>query len=131
MLHEQVTAVFRKGTSLRGRSRRAEFWRYLVVMCAANQLVLMLGDLAGVRAVELAAALLVAYLTALGVAALVRRLHDAGSSGLVALLLFVPFGVLFVLWVALRDSEPGPNKWGDNPKSGRAAPAGPTAVAAR
>lgn len=116
MVHEHVATVFRKGGSVRGRARRAEFWRYAVVMAAGNQLALMLMGLTDVRALDLALTVVVGYLTGLGVATLIRRLHDTGNSGLMALWALIPLGVLVLWWLALRDGKPGPNKWGDSPK---------------
>jgi uncharacterized membrane protein YhaH (DUF805 family) len=46
----------------------------------------------------------------------VRRLHDLGMRGWLLLLALVPFAGWFALWVyALRNSQPGTNKYGPNP----------------
>jgi uncharacterized membrane protein YhaH (DUF805 family) len=52
-------------------------------------------------------------------AVFVRRLHDVGLSGWLMLLAFVPLvGPLFVIIVGVQvqDSQPGPNRFGPNPK---------------
>ncbi len=47
----------------------------------------------------------------------VRRLHDVGYSGFFLLLSLVPlFGIIILLVLFSKDSQPGKNKWGNNPK---------------
>ncbi len=50
-------------------------------------------------------------------ALLLRRLHDIGKSGWWIFINFVPFvgPILFFIFL-IRDSQPGPNKYGPNPK---------------
>ncbi len=46
-----------------------------------------------------------------------RRMHDIGRSGWWILLVFVPIiGLICLLVLFFRDSEPGENQWGENPK---------------
>lgn len=48
----------------------------------------------------------------------VRRLHDAGYSGWLSLIMAVPLiGGITLLVLLVQDSTPGPNKWGANPKT--------------
>lgn len=48
----------------------------------------------------------------------VRRLHDTGRSGWWTLIIFVPLiGALALIYFAVRDSEPGDNAYGPNPKT--------------
>ena len=44
-----------------------------------------------------------------------RRLHDCGNSSWVLLLGFLPFGGLVILFLCLRPSEPGTNRYGEVP----------------
>ncbi|MGY2894192.1 DUF805 domain-containing protein [Deinococcus sp. UYEF24] len=47
----------------------------------------------------------------------VRRLHDGGDSGWAMLVWVLPLiGGLILLWLLIRKSQPGSNKWGPNPK---------------
>ena len=47
----------------------------------------------------------------------VRRLHDIGKSGWWYLVGFIPYiGALVLLVFFVKDSQPGENKWGANPK---------------
>ena len=57
---------------------------------------------------------LVILLPTIAVAA--RRLHDIGASAWWLLVLFIPFAAVALYVVLTMDSEPGPNKYGPNPK---------------
>ena len=46
----------------------------------------------------------------------VRRLHDIGKSGWWALITFTGVGDIFLLFWLVKDSQPGENKYGPNPK---------------
>lgn len=47
----------------------------------------------------------------------IRRLHDVGESGWMALVGFIPIvGVIWLIVLFCMDSQPGSNQWGDNPK---------------
>ena len=53
-----------------------------------------------------------------GLAVSVRRLHDIGKSGWWLLLNIVPLvGPLVLLYFAVKDSQPGSNQYGPNPKA--------------
>ncbi|GAA5513385.1 inner membrane protein YhaH [Deinococcus carri] len=47
----------------------------------------------------------------------IRRLHDTGRSGWWVLISLIPLigGLVLFIFLVL-DSQPGPNKWGPNPK---------------
>ena len=47
----------------------------------------------------------------------VRRLHDTGRSGWWVLIALLPIiGAIVLLVFMARDSQPGSNQWGPNPK---------------
>ncbi len=51
-----------------------------------------------------------------GLAVGVRRLHDAGKSGWMYLVGLIPLaGVIWLIVLWAKDSQPGENKWGPNP----------------
>ena len=53
-------------------------------------------------------------------AAIARRLHDTGRSGTYYFLSFIPLvGPIILLIYLCEDSQPGTNKWGNNPKENR------------
>jgi uncharacterized membrane protein YhaH (DUF805 family) len=120
-----------------GRARRQEYWMFqlintvilfvLYLPVAGFLLPSMLAsrqagqDLPSVSPlVWLVLLLYVVYALAVLVPSLaltVRRLHDAGYSGWLFLVAFVPFvGSIGLLVLTILDSKPGANKWGPNPK---------------
>ena len=51
------------------------------------------------------------------IAVSVRRLHDIGKSGWMILISLIPFvGGIWMLILMIRDSNPGDNEYGPNPK---------------
>ena len=105
-----------------GRSRRKEYW-YFVLFNVIVTLVLTIFDkgigtfnettgygvLSGIYS-------LAVILPALGVA--IRRLHDIGRSGWWILIGFIPLiGVIVLIIFFVKDSQPGDNQYGPNPKS--------------
>ena len=104
-----------------GRARRKDYWMFvlwnLIVAIVLGAIVGALIALTGIKAL-----MVVVYLYGLAVllpslALAVRRLHDIGKSGLWYLSCLVPVaGSILLLIFFCRDSQPGPNKWGANPK---------------
>ncbi len=116
---------WRKYADFTGRASRSEFWwAYLcVVLLGAGSYVAVLavalsntpaagGTGSPSEVTPLGGVLMIVWFVAyLGmilptIAVSVRRLHDAGVSGLVYLLAFVPFGSLVLLYFWLQDSKP-------------------------
>lgn len=112
-----VRAVTRDYVGFQGRARRKEYWSYalfsfLIAVGASLVAGLLLGEEFGnlVNGVVSLAFLLP------GLAALVRRLHDRGYSGWLALILLVPVvGFIAVLVLAVLPSEPRANRYGPVP----------------
>ena len=91
----------RKYVDFSGRARRMEFWMFHLVNLA---IAFVLQLIAAASQTD-------------GVAVLVRRLQDTGRSGWWLLLVAVPLlGTLTLWFFTLLDSQPGPNKYGPNPK---------------
>jgi len=53
-----------------------------------------------------------------GIAVGVRRLHDVGRSGWWMLIALTGIGAFVLLYWFVKDSEPGNNEYGPNPKTG-------------
>lgn len=120
--------AWRQYAVFEGRTRRRDFWLFVLLSLIACAMLDVLDRVQGGgvegggvgRCGEAVGQLVSLY----GLAALVpslavaaRRLHDTGRSGWYALLLVVPFGVLFLLAWWAEDSVVGENRWGVNPKS--------------
>jgi uncharacterized membrane protein YhaH (DUF805 family) len=106
--------VLKKYAVFEGRARREEFWMFalvnFIVTIVLNVVLSMIG--LPILAVIYSLAVLVPSL-AVGA----RRLHDTNRSGWLLLISLIPLVgaiVLIVVWV--QDSQPGPNKYGPNPK---------------
>lgn len=109
-----------------GRARRSEYWyfvlfNFLFAMAAAildNVLHLTISivpEYPGFYGYIYLAYALFAFLP--GFAVLVRRLHDIGKSGWFFFIVFIPIaGAIWLLVLLFKDSQPGENKYGPNPK---------------
>ena len=95
----------------KGRATRREFWCYLVfsllVVVGIVSLGLSLGELHHDIVDEVSPVLLLplVLLPLIGIAVMVRRMHDCGKSGW-----FILRGGLFLLF--FKRSQPGPNEYG-------------------
>jgi uncharacterized membrane protein YhaH (DUF805 family) len=119
--------ALRRYAAFSGRATRSEFWYFVLFTLIAQLVVSFAGFLlaassgassdVAVIVGESALGVYVIATTLPGIAVSVRRLHDIGMSGLWLLLALIPMVgvVLYVFWA--RDSQPGTNKYGPNPKS--------------
>ena len=114
--------VLRKYAVFSGRATRAEYWWFMLTHFIV---VMALGVLAGIGASlnpgelpSLALPLIAYWIGTLlpSLAAVVRRFHDAGYSGWMALLLLIPtIGGIIVLVFMVLPSERGDNRHGAYP----------------
>ena len=97
-----------------GRSRRSEYWYFALF----NILIgIALGIVDEFFGFSLFGAIASLALFIPGLAVGVRRLHDIGKSGWNLLLIFIPLvGFIILLVWFCKDSEPGSNQYGPNPK---------------
>src|SRR5438128_1833923 len=130
---------FRRYAEFSGRSRRREFWQfvlfnYVVAFAwgAALGLVLLLLTLADAREetmMTISYILIVPYalyslwVVIPGLAVTVRRLHDLDKSGWALLFALIPLvgPVLLIIWYATEGTR-GANRFGPDPLAGDAAP---------
>ena len=118
-----------------GRARRSEFW-YFTLFCVAVGIVAALldnifgfGSRSTVTMFEAGSSFEYSYspgvfgsLASLGLflpglAVSFRRLHDIGKSGAWVLINLIPFvGTIIFIYFAAKDSHPGENQYGANPK---------------
>jgi uncharacterized membrane protein YhaH (DUF805 family) len=105
-----------------GRARRTEYWMFVLihvaVLIAASVLDNILGttiDDIGFAGLFYVLYGLIALIPLLAVS--VRRLHDVGKSGWFLLVGLIPIiGSIWLLVLACKEGEPGPNVYGPNPK---------------
>ncbi|HET8692319.1 MAG TPA: DUF805 domain-containing protein [Steroidobacteraceae bacterium] len=111
-----------------GRSRRSEYWYFVLfyfLICIVLAIVdTMTGTMSAQYGMGVLGSLFALAMVIPSIAVGVRRLHDIGKSGWWLLVGFIPLVGLIVLIVwACRDSQPGTNAYGPNPKESGAAPA--------
>ena len=116
---ESIKTVFSKYADFTGRARRSEYWYFTLF----NVLVSMiLGGLSrsGDSSLNIFTMLSSLYSLAVlipGLAVCCRRLHDIGRSGWWVLIALIPLvgAIILIVWYC-RDSQPGVNDYGPNPK---------------
>ena len=112
---EAITTCISKYCDFQGRARRSEYWYFCLFSGLVSGVLGYLSELAGIFGVLASLASLALFLPGLGAG--VRRLHDIGKSGWAILIALVPLvgEIILLVWLA-RDSQPGTNQYGSNPK---------------
>jgi uncharacterized membrane protein YhaH (DUF805 family) len=117
---------FMRYADFSGRSRRKEYWMFVLFNILVVIALLIVSGILGLLAsdddigVGAVVALLVVYFLATfvpGLAVQVRRLHDQDKSGWFVLLGLVPFGGIILLIFMVIEGTPGPNRFGPDPKA--------------
>ncbi len=117
---EAVTHVFQNYANFSGRARRSEYWYFTLFSALVTG---VLGGLAAASGERLEtvfrglSGLVSLGLFIPGLAVCWRRLHDIGKSGACYFLCLIPIvgPIILLVWYC-RDSEPGGNMYGPNPK---------------
>ncbi|MBN6066352.1 DUF805 domain-containing protein [Aggregatibacter actinomycetemcomitans] len=113
--------VLKNYATFSGRARRKEYWIFCLFNMLASIVLALVDIVFGLYSSALGMGLLSGiYSLAVfipGLAVSVRRLHDTDRSGWWLLLCFVPIiGIIVVIVFMCFDSQPGTNRFGDNPK---------------
>lgn len=113
--------VLKKYADFGGRARRKEYWMFTLFNVLFSFVLGILDGFLGTVSRDAGIGLLgglytlAVLLPSLGVS--VRRLHDTDHSGWWLLIALVPcVGAIVLLIFMVRDSTPGPNQYGPNPK---------------
>ena len=102
--------ALKRFAEFKGRSRRAEYWYFVLFSYIAFFIIGFISGLMGESGIFLLGIAYIAYIIpALAVA--IRRMHDVGKSGWFIL---IP---IYNLILALTAGETGPNKYGPDPKA--------------
>lgn len=114
---EAITSVISQYVGFTGRARRSEYWYYLLFTFCVDSVLALLAKMTGQEMFNVMLSLFNLGLFLPGLAVSIRRMHDTGKSGWFVLISLLPVvgSILLNLWF-LRDSEPGTNKYGPNPK---------------
>lgn len=111
--------ALRKFGVFRGRARRKEFWFFVLFSNLFIYLfAVLVTGLGLVKDITIGIfGLLLLALIIPTIAVTVRRLHDTGRSGWWLLIYLVPIiGPIIALVFLASDGQPGPNKFGLDPK---------------
>ena len=115
---EAVQSCLSQYATFTGRARRSEYWYFTLFNALLGFVIGVIGSLfLGETLTNVLTWLVTLALLAPGLAVSVRRLHDIGKSGwaLLFALITVVGWILIIVW-ACKDSEPGENQYGPNPK---------------
>lgn len=111
-----IRLFFTNYANFSGRSRRSEYWFAWLFLWLVSTVFTILGSEKGGFLFALSSLWSLATLIP-GLALSFRRLHDAGRSGLYLLWLLLPIvGWIMVIVQYAKDSQPGSNQYGPNPK---------------
>ena len=110
---QAVSTCFNKYVVFSGRARRSEYWYFCLFTSIVSTLLTIIFGEANIFASIFS---LVTLLPGLSV--FWRRMHDIGKSGAWFFIVLVPIvgWILMLVWLC-RDSEPGDNAYGPNPKA--------------
>lgn len=117
--------VLTKYSDFSGRSRRKEYWYFILVSLLISIPLLIIDNMTGTFNAQVGLGLLSGIFSLAilfpSVAVTVRRLHDTGRSGWWFLIAFVPIvGDIVLIVFMVLDSQPGANEYGASPKDGSA-----------
>lgn len=104
-----------------GRSRRAEYWYFvlfnLIVLIVLELIDALLGTYSFVQGIGLLSGIYSLAVIIPSLAVTVRRLHDIDRTGWWILINLIPLiGTIVILVFAVTDGTPGSNQYGANPK---------------
>lgn len=117
---EYFKMALQKYAQFTGRSRRSEYWYFVLFYIITAVVAIILDNLLGIAFLEFYGPLYLIVVLGLvipSLAVVVRRLHDVGKSGWFYFIGLIPIiGAIWLLVLMVTDSQPGMNKWGPNPK---------------
>jgi uncharacterized membrane protein YhaH (DUF805 family) len=116
--------VIRKYAQFNGRSRRKEYWMFVIINLLISAFVGVVDFLLFVYLLEIPvfalSSLYLMFLLVPSIALTVRRLHDTGKSGLFILISLIPLiGPIILLILYATEGDQGLNSYGKDPKGER------------
>jgi uncharacterized membrane protein YhaH (DUF805 family) len=100
-----------------GRARRKEYWLFSLFSIIISWTLTIIDMVFETYVFSIISTIYSLLIFIPSLAVLLRRLHDSGNTGWYLFLLLIPiFGWIWLLVLLCIESEPGPNKWGENPK---------------
>jgi uncharacterized membrane protein YhaH (DUF805 family) len=112
--------ALRKYAVFKGRACRREYWIFELMNSAIALALFVLAVTLGKAGYPYFLSLPFLYIAATAIpslSSLIRRLHDTNRSGWWVLISMLPLvGPLILFAITVRDSDPGENQFGPNPK---------------
>lgn len=118
---EAVKSVFSKYAVFSGRARRSEYWYFFLFNFIVSLILGFIGTrlfgTIGNSSTDIVSLIWSLAVLLPGLAVAVRRLHDIGRSGFWIFIILIPLvgWIIMIVWL-IKDSAPGENKYGPNPK---------------
>lgn len=112
---DAIKSVLSQYANFSGRARRSEYWYFAL---ASGVISMILGALAQQFSIfSILSGVFSLAIICPSLAVIVRRLHDIGKSGWYYLFILIPLAgpIILLVWFC-KDSEPGDNMYGPNPK---------------
>lgn len=110
-------ALTKNFANFEGRSRRSEYWYFVLFQLIIVYGLQALGYLAGSELLVMASLIPSLLFLIPGISVAVRRLHDVDKSGWFLLLAFIPLlGTIYLLYLFAKEGTRGPNRFGLDPK---------------
>lgn len=112
---EAIKTVFSKYAVFSGRATRSEYWYFALFYFLIGIPLIVMTQMNAGLALLASIIRLALFLPSLGV--FVRRMHDINFSGLRIFFALIPVvgWILLLVWLC-KDSQPGENQYGPNPK---------------
>lgn len=119
--------------NFKGRARRKEFWMFNLISIIISIILMVVDNMLGfkfasepVPGAEWASSLQSGYISSIyslailipSLAVCVRRFHDTGKSGWNLLWYFTCIGILYQLYLFIKEGDQGQNEYGADPKGG-------------
>ncbi len=119
---DAIKSVFSQYVGFKGRARRSEYWYFVLFNFLVSFVLSFLGNL--VEVLKFLPGIWSLAVLLPGLAVCVRRLHDIGKTGWLLLLALIPIvgEIILIVWFC-KDSQPGDNQYGPNPKGDYGQPA--------
>ncbi len=113
---ESIQTCFSKYVTFSGRARRSEYWYFALFTGVISSILNAVGK--NVEAFAIIGGIFGLAVLLPSLAVCVRRLHDINKSGWWILISLVPIvgAILLIIWYC-KDSDPGENNFGPNPKA--------------
>lgn len=111
---DAIKTCFSKYVDFNGRARRSEYWYFFLFNFIVTTVA---GAISNALDVQLISTLVSLALLLPGLGVAIRRLHDIGKKWTWILFALIPIvgQIMLIIWYC-KDSDPGTNEFGPNPK---------------